>query len=78
MDCKRLSNNLPDVAIRHQFPQYPWYQVSESIPAKKASSLEFAFEFEDVEFLDFGDCRKSLSMLSELVKLESTASSEFC
>ena len=30
-----------------------------------------------VEFLDFGDFRKSLSMLSELAKLESTTSSEF-
>ena len=30
-----------------------------------------------VEFLDFGDFRKILSMLSELAKLEPTASSEF-
>ena len=31
----------------------------------------------NVEFLDFGDFRKILSMLSELAKLEPTASSEF-
>ena len=35
-------------------------------------------EGKSVEFLDFGDFRKILSMLFEIAKLESTASNEFC